>query len=225
MNLIFGGAVHNGLETYHNEGSDVEKAIKKFQQTMFVMKKQLLPEEESEFFSHLAEGKKLITEYDANKDYMQNVMGIVPGGISEKRFSVILKDPMTGEELGLPINGRIDRISPSNQVIEYKTSKKKYKQDETDLLDQATIYDWVVEEDIGQPTAGLFYVVLIKDRKREPIQVLKTTRSIEDRTRLFREAKNIIKDIEAKRFPKGCSGYKEKFCDCQRYKDALDVDV
>lgn len=223
MNLIFGGAVHNGLEHYHDEGEDLEKATKAFHKAFFAQKTALLPEEAGEFFNHLAEGKKLITAYHDQQEYMKSVYGITPGGISEMKFSVILKDPITEEELGLPINGRIDRITGTNQVVEFKTAKKKYKQDETDLLDQATIYEWVTELETGKPVPGIFYVVLLKERKKDPIQIIKTSRSVEDRTRLFREAKNILKHVEAGRFPKGCSGFKERFCDCGRYRDALAI--
>lgn len=220
LNLVFGGAVHNGIEVYHNT-NDVEEAIAKFKKSFQFIR--LAPEERNEYYPHKAEGERLIREYVAHQPYMTDVYGIDPNGVSETKFEKILVDPFTGEELTMPIRGRIDRVTATGQVVEYKTSKKKYKQDETDLLDQATIYSWVTELDLQREIEGVYYVVFLKGRKSDPIQILKTKRTKEDYVRLFRETKNIIKQIEKGRFERGCSGYKAKWCDCRKYEEALEI--
>ena len=219
LNLLFGGAIHKGIEIFHNTKS-LDAGLAAFRKEFD--KNKLAEDEQHEYQPHLAEGERILRRYVDAQDYLRIVHGISPEGVSEGYFKVNWTDPITGEKLELPITGIIDRRVKSGQLIDFKTSSKSYKQKKADELDQATIYSYSGEILFGDPVKEFAYIVFVKKRKN-PIQVVKTKRSKQDYSLMFKEMKSIIKSIKAKKFHRGCRGFQAKWCDCRRYEEYLKI--
>lgn len=215
MNLVFGGAVHDGIEAYHNGYSHIGVFDRSFDN------KKLLPEELAEFDYHKEEGHRLLDAYVFTQAYMTDYLGIDPTGRSEVKFEVMLSNPMTKDLLGVKLTGRIDRITNGNQILEFKTSSKPYKQADVDVELQASLYDMVHLMQTDELATGIFYVVLIKGRKKDPIQILKTTRTKEQLVQSFKTLELVLKGINSNQFERGKGWFHDKFCDCFKIDEQL----
>lgn len=221
MPLVFGGALHDALETFHNDGDPYKTFEEKF------IFEEIDPKEgqskdslRTDFEEHGKEGKRFIDHYVNAQDYLKQYWKIDPKGRSEEGFNMVWwQDPATGKRLELPMNGRYDRLTDSHQIVEFKTSSKKYKQGDVDTLVQADVYNYTYFMQHGVIPEGMYYVVFIKGRK-EPLQVLKTVRTKEQFSQIFRTADLVIKGIQGRQFSEG-AGFLHKYCDCHKYKKNL----
>lgn len=213
IELVFGSAVHSAFEAFHN-GTD---PFKMFDQEFDPRK--LMPEERVDMANHIAEGKRFIQCYIDNQEFLKQVHGVHPEGVSEQKFFEWVMNPITKEILPVKMSGRLDRITTINQLIDFKTSSKPYTQDQVDSEMQPDIYYLQHYAKTKQLAEEFIYIVLVKGRK-DPLQVLKTKRTKEQLAHTFMTADLVIKAVRGGQFPRG-TGWKHKWCDCTKYEEQL----
>ena len=216
IQLVFGGALHKAVEVFYST-SDPLITHKSFDQEF--LREKIEPFDEEEFIENLNEGHRMIQEFIDQFTYLHDYYGINKQGQSEISFRTWWKDPIVGQLLPLQSTGRYDRITDTHQIIEFKTSSKAYRQDEVDLTEQASFYSmsYFMEHQIIPPE--IFYIVFIKGRKN-PIQVLKTSRNRDQHSQIFQTVNLVLKNVKGNQFEKG-TGFMHKYCDCQKYESML----
>lgn len=212
--LVFGGAFHQGVEAYY-VGKDPVKEFKK----NFVMdgiKDIEKPEVKRKFLENLDDGIRLMEAWKMEAPSIHKLYGISLNGISEQVFS-------TDWGLDVPVTGRFDRTTDKHQIIEFKTSKKPYKQADVDELDQASIYHNSYDIMTSKKPIEIFYIVFIKGRKKDPIQVLRTTRSIAQIKKTKEKIETLLESVKSfkeKDYSYG-EGFMHTYCDCKHYEEIL----
>lgn len=212
--LVFGGAVHKAVESYYNGGEPYEVFNREFKAD------RIEPFDELEYEAHIKEGKRLIDEFINAQDWLTNYHGISLNGESEHKFNIWWRDPATYTLLPVQVSGIFDRTTDKHQILEFKTSSKPYKQDDVDIAIQKQMYSfsyYLLHKVI--PTEFI-YIVLIKGRKKDPIQVLKSTVTKSEFSQIFQTVDLVLKGIKGGQFNKG-TGFLHRYCDCQRYEEAL----
>lgn len=224
--LAFGIAFHEGVEAFY-DGKDPVATFKK----LFIkdgIRDIHKPEIMKKYIESFNDGIALMEYWKENAKALHAVNGMSMNGKSEEKFKVFwpYPDPAGVGQLPVEMSGRFDRIDPKlHQIIEYKTSKKPYKQLDVDDADQASIYNFSYYLLNGVWPTEIFYVVFIKGRKNNPIQVLKTTRT----KKSIIETYNMIGDILTEVVAKGREernyryglGFMHNYCDCKLYEKAL----
>lgn len=130
-------------------------------------------------------------------------------------FKITLDHPITGEIIQFPLTGfldALDTIDGGAHVVEYKTSSAPYTQQQVDESIQATIYSYYIYKTLGVVEPIVHYIVA--DKKSKTIQVLQTTRSIEDFCDLFEKVKQFIIDVESEKFDKNINH--PFWCQCEK---------
>ena len=206
LNLVFGSAIHEGIEDYYNRKDPIYAFTSDFQ----IDKIDNITKDE--YLNALKEGKRLLDFFTA--------MIPITRGSSEVKFRTELIDPITHKMLEVPITGRYDRLE-DNMIIEFKTSSKPYKQKDIDEATQASLYMFARYMATGKIPERFRYIILIKGRKKEPIQVLETQRTKEDLSFMFRTIETVLEGIKGEQFSKGTGFMHNKFCDCQKYEQEL----
>lgn len=230
MALIFGGAIHDAIEKFYlgddpikyfndhfqNEGLSLTIAEEDAARKEGISQKEFL---DRSFKEHKKEGKRLLQAFVEAQEMLTDTFGISPKGRSEHAFRVWYKNPLTSELLPVVVSGRFDRITDRDQILEFKTSSKPYTQEKADTMTQGYVYPQSFKSEFKKEIKEMFFIVLIKGRKN-PIQVLKTSRTKEQQAQFFEQAKSILKNIAANQFETG-TGFLHKYCDCQKYREAL----
>lgn len=217
IHLHFGKAFHKGLELKHTEK----------QQSSEVFKKEFTDEELSsddlqKYLELREKGIDLLHKYDELEDYLKEVLGIKIIKSEEKIEASNIKDPTTGTPLAFEeIVGVIDFETEDERIGDYKTSGKPYKQEDIDKSLQPTIYYLLYFIRHGRLPNAFIYIVFLKKRKREPIQVLQTQRTYEDITNLINLMNEVYSKVERKLFDRGHDD--GAFCDCFRYDELLRI--
>lgn len=214
INLIFGSAIHKAVENFYNDTDPFEGFNQEFK------KEKITPFDEKEFTEHCNEGKRLIENFRDSIGEFERYHGITRQGDSEIKFREWFKDPVTGTLLRIQSSGRFDRLTHSGQLLEIKTSSKPYKQDEINEATQASMYMLARLMQTNEIPREFFYIIFIKGRKKDPIQVLRTTRTKEELSQFFQTIDLILKGIQGGQFGEG-TGFMHKFCDCKEYEKAL----
>ncbi len=197
--LVFGGMVHDMLEEYFKTGK--------------------APEYHFEIRDNLAEEATTLVRHFADQwPVLCSLHGIDPKGESEVKFRSQFIDPVTAKAFPVPFTGRHDRLTASGQVLEFKTSKKNYKQEDIDVSPQGSVYSLERLMTTGEIPI-VIYVVIRKGLKTPQIQVLTTQRTKYQLSQFLSTAEGVLAGIMAKRFPKG-NGHLHQYCDCWKY-DAL----
>jgi len=151
---------------------------------------------------------------------------LVAEGVLPKIFEQPMKfkpwHPETKEELEVPLSLRIDGLNHEDRTIyEYKTSASKYNPEETRVLPQTLAYVWAIWCDTGI-VYDVVYLILLKNRKRERLQVLRYQYDLADIVEFDARVRAILEKIKLRdfNFTTPCKAY---WCDCKKYKKALDV--
>lgn len=216
MELVFGSAVHSAFESFAKSEDPYLAFTKEFDAT------KLNPDERDRMDEYDLEGKRLIKIFVESQDYLQKVHGIILKGTAEQKFRTWLIDPITKQRLPIQFSGRTDFETEADQILDYKTSSKPYKQEEVDDGDhalQADIYSLEFLARKGFMPKEFIFVVFVKGRK-DPLQVMKTVRTKESMSRTFKTAELVINGVRGNQFPRG-SGWMHKFCDCSKYEASL----
>lgn len=198
--LVIGGAIHEGIDVFYKTGSS-DQARHSFIDEI-TSESYALRAGGKDLLTVTSEGLELLDSFFGAQDYLKVVHDISPVGKSEYRFrDTSWSHPLTGSQLSLPITGIVDRVTEDGDILEFKTSNKPYKQEDIDAMVQPTIYShWHLAER-GFLPRRVVYVVMIKGRKKDPIQVLETKRDIPDFILLHEEMEAMISEINKGNFP------------------------
>lgn len=215
MELVFGSAVHSAFEAF-TKSQDPRAAF-----DLEFREKKLLPEELAgdAVQKHKEEGERFIKTFLESQEYLKEVHGLILKGTAERMFRTWMTDPITKQVLPVQFSGRVDFETDDGKIIDYKTSAKPYKQSEVDQDLQPSYYILEYLMRTGKLPEGFYYIVFVKGRK-EPLQVIKTTRSKEQLSLAFKMAELVLNGVKGKQFPKGTT-WMERFCDCSKYEEAL----
>ena|SRR5262252_278606 len=179
-NLIFGEAIHKGLEAYYkNNNRQVARAKAAFTRQWKVELSNLMDVYgtlfghgiEDEWQMYQDKGIQMLTYYDFYDQKFPFWDDVLEVNIEERAFVDILD--LDGERLpGLPLlSGRIDLVVKKDKgiwIVDHKTAANAYQARALDVDDQLTGYAYVYWRLSGEVPRGVIYNALIKEPPRPP---------------------------------------------------------
>lgn len=218
IQFLMGGAFHKGIEAYYEGKDPLEEFLKEFK------KEELREFNQKVFDENREEGVRLMKIWKEQADDIHKTYSIALKGKSEERFQTWWNYPSSKlRRLQVPINGVYDRTTIAHQILEFKTSSKPYKQNDIDTREQADIYiyNYYLQHKVWPK--DFYFIVFIKGRKNNPIQVLRTERTKEEITQTYEMIELILNNLKGrteKDFKYG-EGFMHKYCDCARFEKSL----
>jgi len=176
--MILGKICHQAIADYHRSSMTKQETVKQFAQSW----DKLLEKTDNLRFRSLDSVELTNRGEQLIKLYCEQFKSLNPEEV-EMFFEIPLLDLATGQFGNQIVQGRIDLISDST-VYEIKTSSRSANQDQADSSLQLTFYAWAYQYLFSQPAKQLKLIVLVKT-KQPKIQVLTTTRTTKDFTRLY----------------------------------------
>lgn len=215
MNFHFGKSLHKGLELRATKEIDpVDTFKKEFKKDMLDDHDQLKHQEE------LENGIRLLEEYKLQEPFYNSVGAMKPIKAEEYFKLAGVKDPITNTPLKFEfMTGVVDAIFEDKKLCDYKTSSKKYSQEQVDESLQPTFYYLWYYTAYKELPKAFVYLVFLKRRKREPIQILETTRTKEDMSKLVTLCNEVYEKVEQRKFERTHSDF--EYCDCMKYEQLL----
>lgn len=213
MPLTFGSCLHSALEWYEKKGSDPIKLFKK----LFTEDK-IEDDDMIRYYDEHENGIRLLEHFLEERE--DGILSEYEVEQTEKRFYTRIRKLKVRSKIKY-LSGIVDMIQTDEALVDYKTSSKPYKQEMIDdkrFLQPTVYYLWYYLT-YGRLPPYFRYIVFLKKRKREPIQVLDTTRTMDDLISLIKTINSIASKVESKEFPRTHAGY--TFCDCFRYEKFL----
>ena len=131
-----------------------------------------------------------------------------------------LKHPTTDEVLPVIISGRLDGLTDSGRIVEFKTSSAKYDEMETRNKPQGLSYSYLYYMTRHKLPAGLDYIVLLKGRKKQRIQHIKIQHDESDIIAFFERVRVVLQKIANREFDRPKIGH-ARYCDCEKFEAAL----
>lgn len=214
VDLAFGKAMHLALELYQKFAVDpILTFCSNFSKddTDNIEKYLMLYEK----------GQDLLKEYLAQQELFK-IAKIEIVKTEEKLVMTDVIDPKTGTKLLFKeLVGVIDFETKDERIGDYKTASKPYTAD--DILDsmQPTIYYLLYYLEHGKLPESFIYIVFLKKRKRDPIQILETARTFEDISQFILLANDVYRKVENKEFEK--THDEHAWCDCKKYEELLRI--
>lgn len=215
VQLAFGGAFHKGVEAYYNDKDPVEEFKSEFKMDG------IRDITDEKFLDNKKDGIRLMEVWKDQVEKIHAEYDIDPGGQSELKFESFWLHPFTYKKFPVMVNGIFDRVTNSHEILEFKTSSKPYKQDDVNVREQAAIYIYSYYRNFKVWPKAFYYIVFIKNRINNPIQVLKTERNKDDIAQLFEMMELLLNNVKGRTerdFPYG-EGFLHKYCDCRRYEE------
>lgn len=144
IHLLFGTAIHQAIEDgIYGKQNPYEVFENTFE------KSKLLDEEKNLHKEYVDLGLEMVKNYSKAHPIL-NKLYHLNNGESEKYIRRNLINPITGEESSLPMSGKLDRLTfsennehnhPYSRIIEYKTSKNKWKVEDANFKIQTLLYN------------------------------------------------------------------------------------
>lgn len=217
IHLLFGESVHAGIEEMYDDNDPLPVFKEKFD------KKRLGQDEKDLYDEHIKLGIEMLTNYKKIHNVLNNLYDLNKGK-SELYIRRKLRNPLTNEETDIPISGRIDRITDSTRIIEYKTSKNKWKETDVNYKIQTLLYNlWFYSEFNKLPLETIYIILLKKFKEKDSTeihQVFSKHCSIVELAGVFEEVQLILHKINSHEFDRP-KGYHPPYCDCYKYEEVL----
>ncbi|MFA6348659.1 MAG: PD-(D/E)XK nuclease family protein [Candidatus Paceibacterota bacterium] len=194
--LAFGSVIHSTIDWFHKH------RIEQRQVTLDQLYRIL----EADWYSQQCEEKIRFKDgEDASKllvmarellglYYHSPLNGMVQ---AELPFRVPLVNPLTGENLGAPLDGFIDLIEANDTITEFKTSARSLDADSVDDLLQLTTYSYAYRVLFGRDPQRLKVVNFVKTRTPKLNVLDAAARKPQDYARLFHLAKEVLRGIRS----------------------------
>ena len=220
QHLLFGSAVHKGIESMYKKDSDPFEA---FEKVLDVNK--LLEEEKLLHPELLKLGKEMLTNYLEYHPKLEKLYQLNEG-VSEKYVKRKLINPLTGQESTLDFSGVLDRLTKNGRIIDYKTASQAWAPDSASSKVQTLLYNLWYYSEYNEVAEETLYFILLKKYKQhkhdQVIQVVSTHVSLEDMAAAFDEVELIVEKIRQGIYddPKGGVGFFAK-AELARYEQAL----
>jgi CRISPR/Cas system-associated exonuclease Cas4 (RecB family) len=193
--LQFGSSIHTALEVFYNTGNQTlaeETFIKDFSaKSVDVL---LKPTENLQKEGTL--GVKLLNEYFKNEN-----KPLIKPKFVEYKFETILKHPVTGESLDVPIKGVMDIITEEGFILDHKTSASIWTMDMIDSDMQKNVYWLAYKSLFGVEPKGFGFNFLIKRVKvpKFDVQWVEVNQAQQIETVKF--IQHIVNEIRRGHFP------------------------
>lgn len=184
--LALGKVVHEGLAFIHSNGKKgLKRIVERYNEEIGGDLKKLR-----------IEALEILESYKPIKVKPKHI---------ELRFEVNL------EGIDIPFVGVIDMITEDDEIIEHKTSSKRYTRKQIDTEEQVTGYILAFEKMFERKPANVFYNVLVKG-KPEKNQLIDTNRTKQQLGMFIEKAKVQIEKIKKEKFePK--EGFYCRWCE------------
>lgn len=226
IHLEFGSAIHAAIENSFI-GKDPYAAF----ETTFDIN-HLMPEERDSYEEYVKLGKEMVNNWMEAVNMIDGIYDIKKGR-SEVYIKKVLKNPITGEPLPIPMSGRIDRITDGHRIIEFKTASKPWSDTDLNYKLQTNLYSLWHYTEYGEIPQEIVYIVLLKKyknqleqtsnlKKDQYIQILPTNLTLTDLASTFEEVKAILDKINNKEFDEP-TGFHPSWCDCKKYEELLNI--
>ena len=217
IHLVFGSAIHAGLEGLFTK-KDPYKEFEKY-----FLKEKLMDDEQNLFQEYLVLGKDMLRNYLERHETLNKLYGLNEGE-SEKYERDFIVNPLSGEKSSLPMSSKTDRITDSERIIEFKTSKRKWKKNALNFTIQTKLYSLRHFANTGRLPEEIVYIILLKEfnkyDKSQKIQVLTTNYTKQDLAQTFEQVELILSKINNNEFNRSY-GFHSPYCDCFRYEEVL----
>jgi putative RecB family exonuclease len=221
--LFLGQRCHAGLETYYRHRMlGVTLSADDIVGRMDASWDEAVAEEGMQFDSPAEETALKTQAGDLVRTYLQQVPADEPRPLAvEAAMEAPLVDPMTGEDLGIPLLGIADLVLPGEEgpvITDFKTSSRSAPPFEVTHEVQLTGYAWLYRQLTGQQEAGLEIRSLIKTKTPKVETHAYLPRTDDHFRRLFAVIREYIDALDASRFNYrpgwGCSmcDYREREC-------------
>ena len=224
IQFLFGGAFHKGIEAYYDKKDPIKVFLKEFD--FKELRSSGDREKDKAVFAKNTEvGIKLMEYWKDHAAEVHQTYDIALKGTSEERFKGWWNHPSSkGRRLPVSVNGIYDRTTVAHQILEFKTSSHLYKQDDVDTRDQASIYIYQYYLQYGVWPKDFYFIVFIKGRKNNPIQVLRTKRTKEQLIQLYENIELTLESLKYKTekdFKYGEGFFHDNYCDCKLFEKSL----
>jgi putative RecB family exonuclease len=143
------------------------------------------------------EVKLLVMAKEMLREYFSQCPKEVMG--TEIPFTTPLINPVTGETLGINLEGYIDLVEKDETIVEFKTSAASMDQNDVDDHLQLTAYSYAYEMLFQRSPKNLKIINFVKNKKPKVIP-FETRRSQSDYQRFYYLAGQILKGIREKLF-------------------------
>lgn len=220
LHLLFGSAVHAAIEEMYDGDKDPHDVF-----ASIFKREDLDPEGQQSFSEYYMLGKEMLKNY--MEDHVSlNKLYNLDKGTSEFKFKIPIVNPLTGQMSRVPLSGIVDRITDNGKIIEYKTSKTKWKVDETRFKVQSLLYNLWYYTVHGKIADETLYIVLLKKyrqtKRDEVIQVISYKPTLEDLAGAWEEVDFLLEKIESGHFERPRYGH-PNYCDCYKYERFLGI--
>ena len=221
--LFLGQRCHAGLEAYYRHRMlGVTLPADDVLARMDAAWAEAAGEEEIEFASPAEETALKTQAGDLVRAYLQQVPGDEPRPLAvEATMESPLIDPMSSEDLGVPLLGIVDLVLPGEEgpaIIDFKTSSRSAPPLEISHEIQLTSYAWLYRQLTGQQESELEIRSLIKTKTPKVETHCYPARTHEHFNRLFAVVREYLAALDTGRFTFrpgwGCAmcEYREREC-------------
>ncbi len=219
IHLLFGSAVHAAIEEIYGQRDPYPV----FESTFDINK--LMEDEKTDYTKYIELGKEMIKNYAVEHETLDALYDL-NNGESELYIRRQLINPLTKELLSIPISGRIDRLTRSGKIVEYKTAKAPWDPSSVQFRVQTLLYNLWYYSEYGVLPEETLYIILLKKYKKvgkkenEVMQVLSNHTTFDELASIFEEVELILNKVKNGMFDRPL-GYHPIYCDCNRYENAL----
>ena len=200
--LLFGGALHTSISwlfkemmTGNGNGREIslDRLFRILEADWYAQKiDQVIRYKNGE-----DEMKLLVMAKEMLREYFNQCPKEVMG--TEIPFTIPIINPVTGEVLGINLEGYIDLVEKDETIVEFKTSASAMDQSDVDDHTQLTAYSFAYEIIHQRPPKNLKIINFVKTKKPK-VNSFETRREQADYQRFFYLAGHVLKGIREKVF-------------------------
>jgi putative RecB family exonuclease len=196
--LVFGSAFHSTLSWFFKEkmngnGISLERVYRILEADWYAQK----VDQDIRYKDGDSEMKLVVMAKELLGQYISLPFKEIMG--TDIPFTIPLINPVTGETLGINLEGYIDLIEKDETIVEFKTSNQSMDQMDADDHIQLTIYSYAYEMINQRPPKNLKIVNFVKTKKPK-IKPFETRRDNADYQRFFHLAGQVLKGIQSQIF-------------------------
>jgi putative RecB family exonuclease len=196
--LVFGSAFHSTLSWFFKEkmngnGISLERVYRILEADWYAQK----VDQDIRYKDGDSEMKLVVLAKELLGQYISLPFKEIMG--TDIPFTIPLINPVTGETLGINLEGYIDLIEKDETIVEFKTSNQSMDQKDVDDHIQLTTYSYAYEMINQRPPKNLKIVNFVKTKKPK-IKPFETKRDNTDYQRFFYLAGQVLKGIQSQIF-------------------------
>jgi putative RecB family exonuclease len=198
--LVFGSAIHSALSWLFKEKMNGNRSAITLERLYRILEADWYAQKIDQVVQYKNgedEMKLLVMAKEMLREYFSQCPEEVTG--TEIPFTTPLINPVTGETLGINLEGYIDLVEKDETIVEFKTSVSVMDQADVDEHIQLTAYSYAYEMLFQRSPKSLKIINFVKNKKPKVIP-FETRRTQSDYRRFFCLAGQILKGIREKVF-------------------------